>query len=100
MFVHQLVRFLGACAFLAAIAPAAEWQVHAEWNREGLVRFTTERDQIIAGPEPIVRWQTSTPKLLRDSGEIRNPCPDARRSGCHGNERPPCRPETAVAIKR
>jgi hypothetical protein len=67
MRVYLLVRFLGVSAFLAAIASAAEWRVHAQWNREGLVRFTTDRDQTVAGPEPIVRWQSSTPKLLRDS---------------------------------
>ena len=67
MCVHLLVRLLGISGFLAAIAPAAEWQVHAQWSREGQVQFKTERDQTIAGPEPIVRWQTGTPKLLRDS---------------------------------
>ena len=65
--VHWLVRVLGVSAFLAVIAPAAEWRVHAQWNREGLVRFTTDSDHTVAGPEPIVRWQANTPKLLRDS---------------------------------
>jgi formylglycine-generating enzyme required for sulfatase activity len=64
--VHLLVRVLGVSAFLAVIAPAAEWRVHAQWNHDGLVRFTTENDHTVAGPEPIVRWQASTPKLLRD----------------------------------
>jgi hypothetical protein len=67
MCVYLLVRLLGISAFLPAIAPAAEWRVHAQWSREGLVQFTTGRDQTVASPEPIVRWQTSTPKLLRDS---------------------------------
>ena len=64
-----VIRVIGLCCFLAGLVSAAEWRLRTEWTSEGLVRFVTETNRTVAGPEQIVRWQTGTPRLLHSRDE-------------------------------
>lgn len=67
--MRVFVRLLAICTVLAVRVQAAELHLHAQWNHQGLVRFTTDTNDTIAAPEPIIRWANSVPRLLRETGD-------------------------------
>src|SRR5437762_6783948 len=68
-FMRFLAYLVQVSAIFCTVAHAAEWRLHVEWDREGSVRFQNEKDQVVAGPGPIVSWQNFTPKILHQGAD-------------------------------
>jgi hypothetical protein len=60
LFYSLLLNF----SIFSVLAQGAERRLNAQFDRGALVRFTNENGQVVAGPEPVVRWQGSTSSVL------------------------------------
>jgi gamma-glutamyl hercynylcysteine S-oxide synthase len=58
-----------ASVLVSAVARGAEWRLQARFDSEGLVRFTTDEDRRVAGPEPVVHWSGFTPSVLNATAD-------------------------------
>jgi gamma-glutamyl hercynylcysteine S-oxide synthase len=60
LFYSLLVNF----SIFPFLAHGAERRLDAQFDRGALVRFTNDNGQVVAGPEPVVRWQGSSSSVL------------------------------------